>query len=124
MTDVWYISPLIPPEWIAAHGLRPRRLRLGSPGHPTTHAGQGRCPYAEAFADEGEARPAGDLLVATTLCDQMRRSAEVVTDRDDHADILLHVPTTWQDAAAWRLYEEELHRLSRHLVRSSPAAPG
>ncbi len=47
MNAVDYSSPFVPAEWIAAHGLRPERLRL----HPTERLARGVCPYAGALLD-------------------------------------------------------------------------
>jgi benzoyl-CoA reductase/2-hydroxyglutaryl-CoA dehydratase subunit BcrC/BadD/HgdB len=109
---VVYASPFVPPEWIAAHGLRPTRPALGPPRRPEGSAG--RCPFAEAFVDrasgllgQGEAR----AIVATSTCDQMRRGTEALPHR-----FLFEVPHTWQTASAHRTYVSELRRLGRFLV--------
>ena len=47
MNAVGYSSPFVPAEWIAAHGLRPERLRL----HPSERLTRGICPYAGALLD-------------------------------------------------------------------------
>ena len=123
MTDVWYTCPFVPPEWIAAHGLRPRRMHLAAPaggGGPV--AAEGMCPYADAFVTRAAAAGPDDLVIATTLCDQMRRAPEAVGADPDRL-ILLHVPATWQTAAAGRLYREELQRLGAFLVRHGDRAP-
>ena len=56
MNAVGYSSPFVPAEWIAAHGLRPERLRL----HPTEKLTRGICPYAGALLDAALAEGKGD----------------------------------------------------------------
>ena len=84
MKTVVYSSPFVPAEWIAAHGVRPRRIRPDpaaaspSPYGPVLGAGpiMGVCPYARAFMGEVLSAPAAGAAVFTTTCDQMRRAAE------------------------------------------------
>jgi hypothetical protein len=47
MSGVGYSNPFVPSEWIAAHSLRPVRLRP----HPTERLTRGVCPYAGALMD-------------------------------------------------------------------------
>ena len=62
MPDVWYTCPFVPPEWIAAHGLRPRRMHLSAPAHAGTRATtEGMCPYADAFVAVN-GRPSARLI--------------------------------------------------------------
>ena len=47
MNTIAYSSPFVPAEWIAAHGLRPHRLRLCAGDGPALAAvARGVCPYA------------------------------------------------------------------------------
>jgi benzoyl-CoA reductase/2-hydroxyglutaryl-CoA dehydratase subunit BcrC/BadD/HgdB len=118
MKTVVYTCPYVPAEWIAAHGLRPRRLVP----EPRTDRGliartEGLCPYARAFihdaaADDGQA----DAIIVSTLCDQMRRVFDVLVREVDTPAFLLNVPSTWQTVAAQRMYIDEFHRLGRFLV--------
>jgi len=53
----------------------------------------------------------------------MRRAYELIA-RDSHLPVfLMNVPSTWQTAAAHRLYLEELKRLGRFLVRLGGTDP-
>ena len=45
MNAIAYSSPFVPAEWIAAHGLRPHRLRLARRA-----AERGRCPQSRGIA--------------------------------------------------------------------------
>jgi benzoyl-CoA reductase/2-hydroxyglutaryl-CoA dehydratase subunit BcrC/BadD/HgdB len=111
-------SPWVPPEWIAAHGLRPARVDV------SVRAGRGRavrglCPYAAAM-------PHGlrcDALVLPTICDPMRYTAALLAGRDELPVFLFNVPSTWQTRTARRIYTEELARLSRFLVQCGGRSP-
>jgi hypothetical protein len=65
MNAVGWCNPFVPTEWIAAHGLRPVRLRL----HPTERLTRGVCPYAGALMDaalaSGSHAPRGNPPVPT-----------------------------------------------------------
>ena len=53
MKTVVYSSPFVPAEWIAAHALRPIRIRpQGAPASPPAAPIMGLCPYARAFMAE------------------------------------------------------------------------
>ncbi len=137
MNAVGYSSPFVPAEWIAAHGLRPERLRL----HPTEKLTRGICPYAGALLDAALAEkgtgtfcakhpegrsgkrclspfppPDVSALVLATTCDQMRYVAVILEQRGDRPIFLLNVPSTWQTSAARQLYLDELRRLGRFLA--------
>jgi benzoyl-CoA reductase/2-hydroxyglutaryl-CoA dehydratase subunit BcrC/BadD/HgdB len=120
-----YSCPFVPPEWIAAHGLHPRRAtpgghaKPGGAGGPRADGGVGVCPYARAFLVEAT-DPAADGVVFTTVCDQMRRISERV--ERESTTFLMHVPATWRKPAH-RFYQEELRRLGRFLVRLGGCTP-
>ena len=118
-----YTCPYVPAEWIAAHGLRPRRLiPLPREGTSIVARAEGLCPYARAFVNEAAAQGAVGIVV-TTLCDQMRRVYDPLVREIDTPAFLLNVPKTWQTVAAQRLYLDELQRLGRFLVRLGGRAP-
>jgi len=121
MKTVAYSCPFIPGEWIAAHGLRPRRIVPDAP------SGRDRpveaCPYAAAVLEALAAPGSADGVVMTTVCDQMRRAAERLAETADRPTFLLHVPATWRQPAAKALYVDELRRLGRFLVSVGGAAP-
>lgn len=114
----------VPPEWIAAHRLRPRRVmptaqRRGE----LVHATAGLCPYARAFMNSLAVAPRPDAAVFTTVCDQMRRGAEVFAGLSDMPVFLMNVPATWETPSSLDLYADELKRLGRFLVALGGAAP-
>ena len=119
-----YTCPYVPAEWIAAHGLRPRRLiPLPVEGAGTIPRIEGLCPYARAFVNDVAARDDIDGIVVTTMCDQMRRVFDLLVRRVDTPAFLLNVPSTWQTVAAQKLYLDELKRLGRFLVRLGGREP-
>ena len=124
MRTVVYSSPFGPAEWLAAHGLRPVRLRPGA-GAPAESLGpiMGMYPYARAFVGEAASMPGVDGVVLTTTCDQMRRAAEWLALGGGPPVFLMNVPATWQTPAAARLYRDELQRLGRFLVGLGGAPP-
>ena len=130
MIRVGYHSPFVPPEWIAAHGLEPQWLwldRSAPAGGPPARRGQ--CPFAAAVAAAVCRGAAGDAVVLTTTCDQMRSTAALLEQEAAGAVFLMHVPATWQTRLARELYRDELLRLGRFLERlggkhPSPAALG
>ena len=124
MKTIAYSSPFVPAEWIAAHGVRPMRLRpdLAAAARlagPLT----GVCPYARAFVGQALASPGVDAVVLATTCDQMRRAAEWPGPAAGPPVFLMNVPATWQTPASVRLYRDELERLGRSLVRLGGLAP-
>ncbi len=125
MTEVTvvYTCPYVPAEWIAAHGLRPRRLiPLPVEGESVVVRAEGLCPYARAFANDAVADNA-DGIIVTTLCDQMRRVYDLLVRGTDTPVFLLNMPKTWQTVGAQRLYVDEVKRLGRFLVRLGGRAP-
>lgn len=77
--DIVYSSPCVPPEWIAAHGLRPCRL---IPGRATAEspipATADICPFLRAFVNEACHRRNTAGVVLVTVCDQMRRAPDLL----------------------------------------------
>jgi benzoyl-CoA reductase/2-hydroxyglutaryl-CoA dehydratase subunit BcrC/BadD/HgdB len=124
MPTIAYSSPLVPVEWIAAHGLQPHWLRLRSPaGRPVVAGGRGICPYAGALLEAALAGIGATALVLTTVCDQMRYAAALLESRGRGPLFLLNVPSTWQTPAAQELYLQELCRLGRFLVQMGGRPP-
>lgn len=119
-----YTCPYVPAEWIAAHGLRPRRMvPLPKDGATIIPRVEGLCPYARALANDVAASGEAAGIVVTTVCDQMRRVFDLMVRRIDTPAFLLNVPSTWQTVAARRLYLDELKRLGRFLVRLGGREP-
>ena len=128
MKTVAYSNPFVPPEWIAAHGLRPGRMRLGSADlEPRVGVAEDVihevCPYARAFIRAVPSDPVACAVVITTTCDQMRHAAGLIARDATRPVFLLNVPSTWQTTAAGELYFDELERLGRFLVRLGGSAP-
>ena len=123
MKAVGYTCPFVPPEWLAAHGVSPRRIVPDAPAGPAAGARMGLCPYARALeaclAEQGPL----DGVVVTTVCDQMRRLAESIARAGGPDVFLMNVPATWRTPAAARLYADELRRLGRRLVQRGAEAP-
>lgn len=120
MTAILYCNPLVPPEWIAAHGMQPKWL---TPDRPEplrpVHVARGICANVAAILNAVRSFP----LVLTTTCDQMRRAAGLI-ERDAGPPVfLMNVPATWQTPTARKLYRDELARLSRFLVSLGGTAP-
>lgn len=134
MVEIAYVSPFIPPEWIAAHGLMPRRLLPGGQARDAVRPVEaGVCSFAAAFANV-TTEPSIAGTVFTTTCDAMRRivesaeglpssTAEQARTRDAGAPFLFNVPATWQTVSARQLYYSELQRLGRWLVGCGGRAP-
>ncbi|MGE5611417.1 MAG: 2-hydroxyacyl-CoA dehydratase [Bacillota bacterium] len=110
---VGYTSPFVPPEWISAHGLVPRRLQLRRASGPVN---AGVCPFAAAIAERGQQMGEAEALVLTSTCDQMRRIIEHM-DGNSFRVFLMDVPATWQTTESQALYVDELHRLGRFMCR-------
>lgn len=123
MKTVACCTPYVPVEWIAAHGLRPQRIELGMSDRGSTAAGlRGVCPFAGALVDTVD-RLQADALVMATTCDQLRRAVSLAQQRARLPIQAIHVPATWQTAAARSCCRDELVRLSRFLVRLGGVAP-
>ena len=118
--QVLYSCPFVPAEWIVAHGLTAERIR---PRARTGGVAAGFCPYAHAFVAValGAADAAG--VIVTTVCDQMRRSADVLASDADRPVFLMNVPATCENDAARGLYRSELERLGRFLRDIGGTAP-
>ena len=134
MNRIAYCQPLVPPEWIAAHGLRPEWFRpqtgdgIGGgngDGNSESAAGprRGVCPVAAGLIDAVARGFSATALVLTTTCDQMRYAAAALENLNRLPVFLMHVPRTWQTTAVHAFYGEELRRLGRFLVRCGGTSP-
>jgi len=123
MKTVLYACPFVPPEWIAAHGLSAQRIVPQPLGAGGAGIAAGLCPYAWAFMAAVCSPGTGDAVIVTTVCDQMRRTAERIAEDTDRAVFLMHVPATWEGSAPRALYTEELKRLGRFLRRLGGRPP-
>jgi benzoyl-CoA reductase/2-hydroxyglutaryl-CoA dehydratase subunit BcrC/BadD/HgdB len=118
---VVYSCPYVPAEWMAAHGLSPSRI-IPSAVSDTSQI-EGLCPYAQAFINKVTNDEDADGIIVTTLCDQMRRVYDVISEDSSVPAFLMNVPNTWKTIAAHRLYTDELKRLGRFLIRLGGRAP-
>jgi benzoyl-CoA reductase/2-hydroxyglutaryl-CoA dehydratase subunit BcrC/BadD/HgdB len=124
MDSVGYFSPFVPPEWIAAHGLRPLWLTLDrkvAGTHEAPH--RGLCPCAGALVAHTMCGATPGTLVLTTNCDQMRYASAYLDQASITSTFLLNVPSTWQRPQVRQLYRQELQRLGRFLVQAGGCAP-
>ena len=116
MKTVAYSCAFVPCEWIAAHGLRARRVFPSLSQAGAAGSTEGLCAFTEAFVNWATSEGAADAIVATTVCDLMRRAPELIARRGDIPVFLMNVPATWQGGAVRRLYADELKRLGNFLV--------
>jgi benzoyl-CoA reductase/2-hydroxyglutaryl-CoA dehydratase subunit BcrC/BadD/HgdB len=117
--NVLYTCPFVPAEWIDAYGLEPMRIAPDPAGESVA---AGVCPFAAAFIHAAIATEAR-AVIATTVCDQMRRSVEIIESRSDRPLFLMNVPATWRSESAMGLYRDELARLGRFLETLDGVAP-
>jgi benzoyl-CoA reductase/2-hydroxyglutaryl-CoA dehydratase subunit BcrC/BadD/HgdB len=140
MNTVLYASPLVPVEWLAAHGVRPIWWRACDPrsacatdrdvdrrGEPSgigspLRGRRGVCPLAAAVVDSA-VRASASAVVLTTTCDQMRYAASWLQYQRRLPTFLMNVPSTWETESARSLYLAELVRLSRLLVTLGGTRP-
>jgi len=84
MKTIIYTCPYVPAEWIAAHGLSPRRIipiEAGLTG--TLSRAEGVCPFVQGFINLVLTDKQFDGVVITTLCDQMRRAYDILLGKSD-----------------------------------------
>ena len=121
---VVYSCPFVPAEWITAHGFTPSRIMpraVGTGVHVGIRAGV--CPYAHAFMNSVMSESDASAIIVTTLCDQMRRISECISENTQVPIFLMNVPHTWESINAQKLYASELKRLGRFLVRLGGSTP-
>jgi benzoyl-CoA reductase/2-hydroxyglutaryl-CoA dehydratase subunit BcrC/BadD/HgdB len=124
MNTIAYCSPFVPPEWIAAHGMRPRWLQLHkSAATDGISAHRGVCPVAGALFDAINISTPAAAAVLTTTCDQIRYVAALLEYDGKSPVFLMHVPRTWQTSSSRELYRDELLRLGRFLLDCGGKAP-
>ena len=124
MKKIVYTCPYVPAEWIAAHGLKPCRIipETANSGGNVIRT-EGLCPYVRGFINELITQDDTCGIIVTTLCDQMRRSYDIIVRECDTPAFLMNVPSTWQTVAAQKLYLDELKRLGRFLISLGGKTP-
>ena len=117
-----YSSPMVPAEWIAAHGFDPSR-RVPASRAGRRFPGTRVCPFMWHFLREASSAAACAGIVLATSCDQMRRAAEYVwparparSRAGNRPVCLFNVPATYGTAASRELFAMELDRLGDFLV--------
>lgn len=124
MKRVGFICPFVPGEWIAAHGLQPVRFMPETlDSSPGSRPAAGVCPFAQSLLASLEIRQDLDLIVMTSVCDQMRRTAESLALCQKVPVFFMHVPAAWKHPIAKETYLSELLRLGNTLVRLGGTAP-
>ena len=122
MKRVIYTCPYVPAEWIAAHGLHPSRIMPNAHSIKYSYVPiEGVCPYLRAFVNEAAADTSA--VIFTTVCDQMRRGFDIISQRCKKPAFLMNVPKTWQNVNSHKLYIDELKRLGRFLVEIGGRTP-
>ncbi len=130
MKKAAYSCAYVPAEWIAAHRLQPVRVQPSSRAADAVGEREGVCHYLRWFVNTvsqaahthtgaiapGPCGIAADAVVVTTVCDQMRRSPELISLFSGVPVFLMHVPATWQSPASMKYYIDELVRLGDFLV--------
>jgi len=114
---ILYTSLYVPDVWIGLHGFFASRvIPAGVNSRPGALDGQGVCPFTRSFVADVMAASDVAGIVMTTVCDQMRRASEIVTQECDIPAFLMNVPSTWQSETSRQLYRDEMNRLSDFLV--------
>lgn len=124
MKTIIYTCPYVPAEWIAAHGLRPSRILLDHVDSASMFIRtEGVCPFVRSFIIGATRNKDVAGIVATTVCDQMRRAFDILLLKCELPAFLMNVPNTWQNPESQKLYIDELERLSRFMVRLGGKSP-
>ncbi len=119
MKTILYSCAFVPKEWIAAHGWRPVRI---TPQSTSSGLKEGMCAFVNAFVPYVCINDA-DAIIMSTVCDQMRRAADLVEANITKPVFVLNVPSTWQSRSVRDFYREELKRLGEFLVRLGGTSP-
>jgi benzoyl-CoA reductase/2-hydroxyglutaryl-CoA dehydratase subunit BcrC/BadD/HgdB len=119
-----YCNPFVPVEWIAAHGWQPLWLRIRcAEGSSAVSGRRGVCPFAAAVAETLASGAEAGAVVLTTTCDQLRYAASWLEHEARLPVFVMHVPSTWQTAAAQAFFLAEVQRLGRFLVHLGGTSP-
>jgi len=113
-------TPWVPAEWVRAHGLEYCGIWSCKAAPPPLSAGV--CAFAR-FAADLALRDSSSAFIFSSHCDQLRRSFDAVHAEVPGRAFLFNLPATWKTPAAVQLFDSELDRLGRFLVRLGGAAP-
>jgi len=122
---VFYTSPWVPVEWIAAHGMEPRGvwmdIDLKIPHGPSS---AGVCAFANSIIEFSRANPA-DAVIFTTHCDQLRRGFDLAVESQPNLQnlFLFNLPATIGTEASRKVLRNEIQRLGQFLLRLGGHAP-
>ena len=122
MPVVAYSCSFVPCELIAAHGCTPRRV-LPTGSEQAKGLREGVCPFVASLMQTLAHDNTIDAVILTTVCDQMRRGADLLAMDCDRPLFVMHVPTTWQSVEAQSFYLDELIRLGLFLQDLSERMP-
>lgn len=120
---VAYCSQHIPPEWIAAHGLEPVRISPDMHFNSPIPEMEGLCDFMRAFFNHAH-QSSVDAIVATTVCDQMRRGFDLFARNATLPTHLFNQPAMWKRTTHLKLYMYELDKLSLFLEELGGKRPG
>lgn len=121
---VVYSCNSIPPEWIAAHGFHPVRLTASvTHGDDSKYSTMGLCPYIKSLLHSIQSTTNMRAFILTTICDQMRRSYELMEQESSLPVFLFNVPKVRTNSLSHQMYKEELLRLGEFLVRCGGTSP-
>jgi benzoyl-CoA reductase/2-hydroxyglutaryl-CoA dehydratase subunit BcrC/BadD/HgdB len=124
MKKIIYTCPFVPAEWITAHGLQPSRILLATKSSKGLVGPiEGLCPFVRLFINKASAGGYATGIIITTLCDQMRRSFDILIRKCKLPIFLMNVPKISRNPAACKLYQDELKRLGQFLVSLGGSTP-
>lgn len=121
-TKIAYCSQHVPPEWIAAHGITPLRIIPEMNLNTPLEESEGVCDFMRGFFNS--AKHAGaDALIATSVCDQMRRGYDLYSTFSQLPTHLFNQPAMWKRASHLKLFRYELKKLSNFLISLGGSTP-
>ena len=115
----YFSSPFIPSELVSACGFSPVSNMLAFEHVKSDNTLTGVCAFARTFANHAKQVCKHDVIIFTSICDQLRRISELVSPADNDNIFLFNMPATWQTEASFYLYKAELNRLTNFLCKKS-----
>jgi benzoyl-CoA reductase/2-hydroxyglutaryl-CoA dehydratase subunit BcrC/BadD/HgdB len=120
--QVEYFCPYVPAELIRACGFEPVRLCPDSDRSDNVLRRVGLCPYARGMIANMLNRESNSPVILTTLCDQQRRIADLISLKSQRRLFLMHVPAG-RRSESLLYYLSELRRLMDFLVNHGGCRP-